>query len=50
VVGAIPENKGPNMRWVEDLTKVVNSAKERKKEIHSLSQSFVGKWAIVNNK
>lgn len=32
MVGAIPENKGPNMRWVEDLTKVVDSAKDRKKE------------------
>jgi hypothetical protein len=36
------------MRWVENLTKVVDSAKERKherkKEIHSLSQSFVGNW------
>jgi hypothetical protein len=32
-VGAIPENNGPNMmRWVEDLTKVVDSAKESKKE------------------
>ncbi len=34
VVGAIPENNGPNiMRWVEDLTKVVERKKFRKKEI-----------------